>query len=130
MTRLHIWLPVPPSANRLHVPVGRGRNIKSAAYRSWCAEANARILQARLRRRDFEAGTTFRLRLTVPINRRRDLDNCVKPVLDILTPDPRAGVLGICPDDRWCDEVRAQRVPLPEKGPALVGVEVELLPPK
>jgi len=78
---LTVWLPLPPSANRLWRAY-QGRNIKSQAYRTWLAEAAKTLL---IQRPGSILGK-FTAVITVerPDRRRRDIDNLAKPVLDAL----------------------------------------------
>jgi crossover junction endodeoxyribonuclease RusA len=95
MTTLNI--PWPPSANRIWRNVN-GKTLKSAEYRQWLSIA---ALSTRMQRPKPVAG---RYRLTViatrPDNRRRDLDNLLKPVCDLLT------TMGLIEDDHLAQEIR------------------------
>ena len=51
------------------------------------------------------AKTPLRVTIEAAVNRTRDLDNLVKPVID------SCQAAGIIPDDRWVDVVEARRVP-------------------
>ena len=82
-------LTLPPSTNNLFITVKR-RRVKSPQYRAWIEENRG------------EAGrlatpTAFPVRVAIEVhgklNVRRDLDNIIKPTLDLLVS---AGVL---PDD-------------------------------
>lgn len=83
-----LTLPYPPSANRLWRAV-KGRQIKSAAYRSWLAEAAVLIAAQRPK----PVAGLYRLTLiaTRPDKRRRDIDNLIKPCGDALV---QSGVIG------------------------------------
>lgn len=76
-----VQLPYPPSANRLWRNVN-GRTLKSLAYRQWLDLA---VTMARLARLKPVRGP-YKLSMvaTRPDNRRRDLDNLIKPVSDAL----------------------------------------------
>ena len=97
-------LPAPPSANALFV-VRDGRRRKTGTYRRWLRDA------AIMYRCGFGCvtpmpnHTPLRVTIEANINRVRDLDNLIKPILDSLQ---KAGVI---PDDRWVDVVEARRVP-------------------
>lgn len=91
-------LPVPPSANQMYV---RGRHI-SKKYKDWKALvlASAKV--------HVPIEDPVSLHIKCPTNKRRDLDNHLKPLLDILTPlrmgkdkKQTRGGLGVIADDRW-----------------------------
>ena len=69
----------------------------------------------------------WEISMRVPLNHKRDLDNVTKPILDLLTPDARKGILGFVPDDRWCNDIHSQRIP--PKQDAWVEIEITLIPP-
>lgn len=86
-TNAHLSLP--PSTNNLFITVER-RRVKSPEYRAWITENEA------------EAGrlatpTAFPVRVRIEVhgklNVRRDLDNIIKPTLDLLVS------VGVLPDD-------------------------------
>lgn len=92
-----VTLPYPPSANRLWRAV-KGRQIKSAEYRTWIVAAVAAC---------GGAGTLvgpYRLRLIAdrPDKRRRDIDNLLKPVSDALK------AAGVVQDDSDAVSVSAE----------------------
>lgn len=78
-------LPLPPSVN--HMYVGRGRH-KSAFYKAWLRESQAAMLLSCRdpRARGIGPGDHWQLAATcvMPNWRRRDLDNCLKPLVDFL----------------------------------------------
>lgn len=84
---MQLTLPYPPTLNNLFKNVRNGR-VKSAAYNGWLAQA---LVALRGQRPTKHAGS-FRctILLTRPDRRRRDIDNTVKAILDLLTT---AGVI-------------------------------------
>ena len=82
-------LPAPPSVNAMYRSV-QGRVLKSKTYRTWLKRAEALVRKALIekypphKRPDFDAS-----RICVSIeyypkdNRRRDIDNLAKPILDL-----------------------------------------------
>tara|TARA_R100000655_G_scaffold72899_4_gene111400 strand:+ start:4363 stop:4737 length:375 start_codon:yes stop_codon:yes gene_type:complete len=84
-----LYLPLPPSTNRLRIPQ-RGRLVTSREYRRWQDDAMMALLkQGRTGGGliDFEEGTLVDVSLTVhrESNRRQDIDNRTKAVLDIIS---------------------------------------------
>ena len=94
-----IKLPYPPSANKLYRAV-KGRVIKSAVYRQWALSCQAFAMGA-----DVLSEGSWRVSVDMvpPDRRRRDLDNILKPALDILV------TLGLTPDDSECMEIIAHK---------------------
>jgi len=100
---IRLVLPVPPSANALFTTrAGSRQRIKSDTYRAWIVEAGWAVarsgaLSDRLRH--------VRVECDMPFDYRRDLDNAIKPVADLLVRHE------LIADDRWIDEWRVRRVP-------------------
>lgn len=91
-----LLIPMPPSVNNLFLNVqGRGR-VKSPHYRAWITEAGWELKMQKPPRftGDFailiEAG---------PRNKRRDVDNLAKPILDLLV------AMKVVQDDRYATSV-------------------------
>lgn len=82
-------LTLPPSTNGLFLSAGR-RRVKTPEYRDWITENTWKVAA-------MEKPTAFpvhvRIKVCGKVNARRDLDNLIKPTLDLLVS---AGVL---PDD-------------------------------
>ena len=100
---LRLSAPIPSKKNsRLVVGRGRGRalNIPSAAYRRWHAQ-NIRYVLAQANGEKVER-CALTLHVGFADRRRRDLDNALSSVLDLLVD---AGVL---PDDCWAVVPRIQ----------------------
>jgi len=107
---LSIAIPVlPPSANSLFLNVARGRRVKTAAYREWLsdAEVGIRCAAREARWKAPAPKVPLHVAMVVHLDFRRDLDNVIKPTLDVLC---RAGVIA---DDRWVHHIEAQRIPPP-----------------
>lgn len=102
MTTLTLELGAPPSANVLYVARGRGR-CKSSVYQRWIRASRAAVVEARGVGLWSCGEGPYAVELLARIDRRRDLDNIAKPVLDLLV------VTGCVPDDRWCDELVLRR---------------------
>ena len=66
----------------------------------------------------FERGDPLRLDLRANIDRRRDLDNLIKPMLDMLQ------LAGIVADDRWVDDIRLSRDSWLPKGDCVVSLSI------
>lgn len=94
-----IRLPVAPSVNNLFISVGKKR-IKSDGYRQWQTAAGWQLNLMRVS--PFGAQPTD-IRLMVPNNNRRDLDNYLKPVLDLLVAHK------IIADDRFVRRITVER---------------------
>jgi len=100
---------VPPTANHMFFNVkGRGR-VKTPEYAGW-REHNAWFLKS-LRLGSVEGDV--RVDIELPINRRRDIDNAIKPLLDCLQAS------GIVQNDR---QVRALWVQETDRADVLVKV--------
>lgn len=79
---IELVLPFPPSVNTLH-SVYRGRKILSAKGRAYKKEALKKI--AKIGVGPFEGDLKVHILLQLPDNRRRDVDNYSKAILDCLT---------------------------------------------
>lgn len=107
----HLETDLPPSVNHAWLNVaGRGR-VRSKEYRQWAERAGWEMKAARLP--TICGPTAICIRAGLP-SRRRDLDNCIKPLLDALTS------FGVIEDDahvhrvtaEWSAEVAPGRVQL------------------
>lgn len=74
-------LPLPPSTNNLWRVFG-GRAIKSQEYRDWIARAHSIVAASVGNLEPTKAPCVVRIQISV--RRRRDVDNSIKPVLDVL----------------------------------------------
>lgn len=103
MQKLELTLPVPVSVNQMYLNLaGRGR-VKTSAYKSWIKTAD--ILSHLQWRKAGEPhfGAGFKVTIFLPMNMRGDVDNRIKPILDLLVRRK------ITVDDRKAHEVRACR---------------------
>ena len=100
---------LPPTANNIYAnrPDGKGR-IKTTEYRTWRTAA-ARTLEETFE--PFWPKTPIEIEVYLSINRQRDVDNCVKPIIDAVK------TAGLIRDDRWVDHVEAWRC-APDQVPA------------
>lgn len=108
-------IPTPPSVNNLFVNLqtgrvvgsqrrARGGRIKTPDYRAWLAEAGWQI---NIQRVPKLGDGPFRVVVEVPCFRNRDLDNTLKPILDLITRQ------GLWADDCWADDIRVVRTKPP-----------------
>jgi crossover junction endodeoxyribonuclease RusA len=91
-----IFLPYPPSANRLWRS-GRGRVYRSAEYNSWLKEAGFSILAQNPPK--IAGHYKIFIEAARPDKRRRDLDNIAKASMDVLVS------LGVIQDDSFAQEI-------------------------
>lgn len=98
---IELWLPFPPSANRLW-RAARGRVYRSRAYVDWLTEAG---LLAKAQRAGSINGP-YKISITAarPDKRRRDLDNILKSISDLLKS------IGAIEDDHLCEMITARWV--------------------
>ena len=95
-------IPVPPSANHCFANVGR-RRVRTKEYTRWrngAAQVAAYQIRNHLRR-----GTAFEVKISLNIVAQSDIDNRIKPFLDMLH------YAGIISDDRFCWAVSICRDP-------------------
>jgi len=80
---LKVELPYPPSVNGMFSSIGR-RRVKSKRYKEWIDDATMAVLSQRKGKR-----ITGRIAVSIssvkPDKRKRDVDNIIKPILDLLT---------------------------------------------
>lgn len=101
-----IMVPVPPSANRLW-RVWNGRVSRAAEYKKWLKECCIEHRAIKNQQVNFPVEVIITLRLGKGYIASRDIDNCIKPAMDLLKPDShkRNGDLdheglGIIEDDK------------------------------
>lgn len=106
-------LPYPPSVNQwTRSVVGADRKVKvlkSKSFRDWMSKASLLIIQSKQPSFGKE-----RVKLTVELyttdNRRRDIDNCLKPILDVMTKAK------VWEDDSQVDALEVLRYTDPKAG--------------
>lgn len=100
------FVPAPPSTNKIWT-VSAGRMVRRKAYRRWMDEA---VLLLRHGLPEIVGKPSIAVHIEANLDRRRDLDNVIKPILDALT---KAGRI---PDDRYIDHIEITRTDTPERG--------------
>jgi crossover junction endodeoxyribonuclease RusA len=110
-------LPYPPSTNGLYFNKASGGRAKTVRYDLWRKEAAWRIS---IERRAKKVTGPYGLTVLVgrPDNRRRDIDNLIKPISDALKHG------GAIEDDSECQKLEAEWMP------GIVGVRVTVMPTK
>ena len=96
-----VRLPVPPSTNALFVTFNNRHGIeraKTKEYKAWITAAGWALNVQRPK----PMKGHVRLDISVPLNRRRDLDNHLKAILDLLVGH------SLIEDDRKVDDLRIQ----------------------
>lgn len=81
MSTVRVTLPFPVSVNAMYRSV-RGRVIKSARYRAWIEHAGLQLNSQHPAK--IVGPVHIRLDLVAPDARKRDADNLLKPVIDLL----------------------------------------------
>ena len=119
----HIVLPFPPSVNTYWrtttVKVGRKmvqRTLLSAKGRKYKAAVKQQMYTATRPRQPYDGRLIAVIELAAPDNRRRDIDNHVKPILDVMTEN------GIWIDDEQVDELHVKRLPVERPGFARLSI--------
>jgi crossover junction endodeoxyribonuclease RusA len=79
---IYAHLSFPPSANRMYRNIGANRTIMSKVYREW-KTSNVRSIDVK-NGFIYPSAVSIELAITPPDKRNRDLDNYIKPVLDVL----------------------------------------------
>lgn len=104
-----VSVPMPPSANNMFVnapasQMGSGR-FPSSEYKRWRQDASTIVNAAWLKQGRPRFGPHLSLTIHLGLNYKGDLDNRIKPLLDLLDksiPD--------FPNDRWIDRIEIERV--------------------
>lgn len=82
VTGAHVELPLPPSVNACWRNVRGVGRVRTSAYRSWIDAAGWELRSQRPSHVPGEVSISIR---AARPNRRRDLDNTIKPILDLLS---------------------------------------------
>lgn len=108
-------IPLPPSANRIWRG-GRngGRPYLSAPYTHWKHEAGAMMKAMRLEKVE----GAFDAEIILPEAMRGDVDNRVKPILDLCKE------IGVTDDDKHCRSVLVRRAASAPDGTCTVMIKV------
>lgn len=96
---LRYELPYPPSTNGLFFNATKGRR-KTIAYRNWLDAAGWQIVEQG--RRSVHGPVSISVALVKPDKRKRDLDNLMKPILDLLVE------MGCIDDDSFVKRISVQ----------------------
>ncbi len=106
-------LPWPPSVNTYYT-IARGRKILSKKGRQFKADC-AFYIKSR-RPPTMTGPLEVLIDVTVPDKRKRDLDNLLKPILDVL------GQYGVYEDDSQIEDLRIRKID-GTKGEVLINVK-------
>lgn len=98
-----IELPWPPSINNYYSVV-HGRKVLSKRGRQYKKDA-VHLMMEQVIGKNLQGKVAINIHAHPPDNRKRDLDNILKPVLDSLTE------YGVFPDDSVVDDLRIMRFP-------------------
>ena len=98
---VELQLPYPPSANRLWRRSG-SRIHKSSAYAGWLKSAGWEAMAQRPG--GIKGPYALSIQARRPDSRKRDIDNLIKPISDLLA------TVGVIEDDCDCDLVTARWV--------------------
>ena len=111
--RVMLILDLPPSANNIFINNARGGRVKSPAYMRWRRSALAQLLVDRPGR----VSGPYRVQILAGRpTAHSDIDNRVKPILDLLAGQ-------ITDDDRNCVGFSAYWYPAIEKGKVHITVQ-------
>ena len=103
LPQLRLHIPTPPSANNLFTNSATGRSFgrgKSKQYRDWLRDAG---WEAKLQSGHAHFARPVAILIEIDLRRQRDMDNAIKPTLDLLV------YIGILADDSLVDDLRIVR---------------------
>ena len=98
---MRLTLPFPVSVNQMY-QVARGRRFASKAYRDWTSRAAAFVKSVRPEPLPPDTPLDLELVLRPPDLRTRDLDNTIKPILDLLQAEQ------VIENDCWIHSLHAR----------------------
>jgi crossover junction endodeoxyribonuclease RusA len=113
---VQVYLDWPPTVNNFHT-VAKGRKVTSAKGRAWKDEQLIQMRMQKIPHQD-HGRVAISIQAAPPDRRRRDLDNLLKPILDVLVE------YGAIPDDSHIDELHIRRVSVQKPGVCLVLIRV------
>lgn len=117
-----LTLPYPPSANRMWRSVPKLKSpIKSREYLAWIKAAQGCIPM--VARDEIKGAFIVTIEADRPDRRKRDLDNLVKPILDLLRPTTTHK--GVIEDDHLAEQITIRWTSAEPKKPASVRVTIE-----
>jgi crossover junction endodeoxyribonuclease RusA len=100
---IYFELPYPPSVNGIWRGGKGGRHYLSAKYKNW-REAAGLMVNVQAKGKRIAGPFAVEIQASRPDKRRRDIDNIVKPILDLLAS------MGVTPDDSECQMIHAEWV--------------------
>ena len=117
LAAIRLRMASPPSSNNLYRNIPNVGRAKTSAYKGW---QKTEIQGARLASRGVRMPERAPLAVEIRagIDRRRDIDNCAKPVIDTLQASR------VIADDRWVDRLLLLRAPEVGRGWVEVSVSV------
>lgn len=110
-----LGLPMAVSVNAMYRNVLKVGRVKSAAYKKWLADAEAFVLENRIKGR-IEGPYTMEIEIDRLNNRRSDISNRVKGIEDFCVS------MGFVEDDSLCERLQIKwTAPIPDRpGPVRV----------
>lgn len=100
---LYFELPYPPSTNGIWRGGKGGRHFLSAKYKAW-REAAGLVVNTQAKGKRVAGAFAVEIQARRPDKRKRDIDNLIKPLLDLLAN------MGVIDDDSECQFVSAEWV--------------------
>ncbi len=98
---ISLHLPHPVSVNSAYRNVLRVGRVKTLAYKQWLAEAQAWVIEQKVRGR-IQGAYAIHVEIDRPDKRRRDLSNTIKVIEDFCVSQ------GYVEDDSLCERIKLQ----------------------